>query len=63
MTQSLTVGQIAQVIGGDVVGSPDAPITGFAPFDVAGPEELTFAVDDKRRTARTRRRSGHALRW
>jgi len=48
MTQALTVGQIAELLGGEVVGDADAPISGFAPFDVAGPGELTFAADDKR---------------
>jgi UDP-3-O-[3-hydroxymyristoyl] glucosamine N-acyltransferase len=51
MTQSLTVGQIAELIGGDVVGNADAPIGGFAPFEVAQPGQLTFAVDDKRLAA------------
>ena len=61
MTQSLTVGQIAEVIGGDVVGNADAAIGGFAPFDVAGPEELTFAVDDKRLSAIGQSKAGAVI--
>ena len=48
MTPSFSVGQIAECIGGDVVGNADASIVGFAPFDAAGPEHLTFAADEKR---------------
>lgn len=47
-TSPLTVRQIAEWVSGDVVGDEQAEIRDFAPFESAGPGELTFAVDDKR---------------
>lgn len=40
----LTVREIAEMVGGEVVGDGDVIIRGAAPFDHAGSDEITFAV-------------------
>ncbi len=43
---SFTTAEIAKLIAGEVVGDPNAPLTGFAPADHAKPGDLTFAEND-----------------
>jgi UDP-3-O-[3-hydroxymyristoyl] glucosamine N-acyltransferase len=40
----LTVREIAEMVGGEVVGDGDVIIRGVAPFDHAGLDQITFAV-------------------
>jgi UDP-3-O-[3-hydroxymyristoyl] glucosamine N-acyltransferase len=40
---SFTVAQLAEIVGGQVVGDASLPITGFAPADAAQAGHLTFA--------------------
>ncbi len=40
----LTVREIAELVRGEVVGDGDVIIRGVAPFDQAGPDEITFAA-------------------
>jgi UDP-3-O-[3-hydroxymyristoyl] glucosamine N-acyltransferase len=47
MAPSLTLPQIAQMTGGHLVGTGPDRITGAAPFEAAGPEEITYAGDAK----------------
>ncbi|MBW1896901.1 MAG: UDP-3-O-(3-hydroxymyristoyl)glucosamine N-acyltransferase, partial [Deltaproteobacteria bacterium] len=52
----LTVREIAELVRGEVAGDGDAIIRGVAPFDDAGPDEITFAVtpDYKKRLVETK---------
>jgi len=43
---SFTAAQIAQLLGGEVLGDPSLVLTGFAPADRARPNELTFAENE-----------------
>ncbi len=47
-TETFTVSQVADWVGGDVCGDGDRVLSGLAPFDAAGPTDLTFALDEKR---------------
>ena len=47
-TETFTVSQVAEWVGGQVCGDGDRALSGLAPFDAAGPADLTFALDDKR---------------
>jgi UDP-3-O-[3-hydroxymyristoyl] glucosamine N-acyltransferase len=47
MTLSLTLPQIAEMTGGRLVGERPALIKGAAPFEAAGPQEITYAGDAK----------------
>lgn len=47
-TETFTVNQVAEWVGGDVCGDGDRALSGLAPFDAAGPTDLTFAMDAKR---------------
>ena len=42
-----TLGELAQRIGGRVVGDPSTPVERVAAVDDAGPGSLTFAVDER----------------
>lgn len=44
---SARVGEIAQLLGGDVVGDPEAMISGIAPVQEAKPGELSFISNKK----------------
>ncbi len=44
---SLTIDKVAELIGGSVEGDATVRVCSIAPMDTAGPDELTFAVDDK----------------
>ncbi|MGH7215701.1 MAG: UDP-3-O-(3-hydroxymyristoyl)glucosamine N-acyltransferase [Nitrospiraceae bacterium] len=43
----LTLGQIHEVVGGELVGPPDATVTSLASFEEAGPNDLTFVTGDR----------------
>jgi UDP-3-O-[3-hydroxymyristoyl] glucosamine N-acyltransferase len=43
-----SVGEIAQRVGGRVVGDASVPVEGIGAIGDASPRQLTFAVDDKR---------------
>lgn len=43
----ITLKQIHDVVGGELVGSPEATITSLAGFESAGPNELTFVTGDR----------------
>jgi UDP-3-O-[3-hydroxymyristoyl] glucosamine N-acyltransferase len=43
----LTVSQIAQLLNAELVGSGDAEVVGVSAFDIAGPNQITFAADTK----------------
>lgn len=43
----ITLRQIHQVVGGDLVGSPDAMVTGLTSYEAAGPNDLTFVANDR----------------
>jgi UDP-3-O-[3-hydroxymyristoyl] glucosamine N-acyltransferase len=51
----LTVREIAELVQGEVAGDGDVIIRGVAPFDDAGPDQITFAVtpDYKKRVVET----------
>jgi len=42
----LTTGELSQLVGGRCEGSLDRRITGVAPLDTAGPEQLSFYRGD-----------------
>jgi len=50
-SHTVTAEQVANLIGGHLVGDGDKSLSGFNPFDKAGSEDLTFAVDEKRLAA------------
>ncbi|MDP2384685.1 MAG: UDP-3-O-(3-hydroxymyristoyl)glucosamine N-acyltransferase [Nitrospirota bacterium] len=43
----VTLAQIHHVVGGELVGSPQASITSLASFEEAGPNDLTFVTGDR----------------
>lgn len=43
----ITLAQIHTVVGGELVGSPQASVTSLASFDEAGPNDLTFVTGDR----------------
>jgi UDP-3-O-[3-hydroxymyristoyl] glucosamine N-acyltransferase len=43
----ITLTQIHHVVGGELVGSPQASITSLASFEEAGPNDLTFVTGDR----------------
>lgn len=43
----ITLAQIHHVVGGELVGSPQASITSLASFEEAGPNDLTFVTGDR----------------
>ena len=47
MSLTLTLDQIADLTGGGLVGPGSGTITGAAPFETAGPHEITWAGDAK----------------
>lgn len=48
MNQTLTVQQVAEIVGGIVEGDPRVTISGLAGVDEAGRGQLTFAFDERR---------------
>ena len=57
----LTVGQVAELVGGTVEGDGSVQIVRIASLDEAGPEELTFAADEKRAGLVARSKAGAAI--
>jgi UDP-3-O-[3-hydroxymyristoyl] glucosamine N-acyltransferase len=49
-TSPLTLRQITERLGGETVGEADAPLTGIASLDEAGPGQLTFLANPKFRS-------------
>lgn len=47
MNRIFTLGELAEMLGGAVVGDAEKKIVGVAPTHLAGPEELTFLTDSK----------------
>jgi UDP-3-O-[3-hydroxymyristoyl] glucosamine N-acyltransferase len=43
----ITLAQIHCIVGGKLVGSPEASVTSLASFEVAGPNDLTFVTGDR----------------
>ena len=43
----ISLAQIHAVVGGELVGSPNATVTSLASLDVAGPNDLTFVTGDR----------------
>lgn len=43
----ISLGQIHDVVGGELVGSPQATVTSLAGFEDAGPNDLTFVTGDR----------------
>ena len=43
----ITLAQLHNVVGGTLVGSPQASVTSLASFDEAGPNDLTFVTGDR----------------
>jgi len=44
---TINLGQIAEKVGGKLSGPPESVISGAAPFEQAGPEDITFAEGRK----------------
>nr|WP_314488660.1 UDP-3-O-(3-hydroxymyristoyl)glucosamine N-acyltransferase [uncultured Pseudomonas sp.] len=49
MTQTLTLGQLAEALGATVKGSAALPITGLATLQEAGPQQLSFLANPQYR--------------
>jgi UDP-3-O-[3-hydroxymyristoyl] glucosamine N-acyltransferase len=43
----ISLGQIHDIVGGEIVGSPLATVTGLASLEEAGPNDLTFVTGDR----------------
>ena len=43
----ISLAQIHKVVGGELVGSPQATVTSLAGFEEAGPNDLTFVTGDR----------------
>ena len=43
----ISLAQIRDVVGGELVGSPQATVTSLAGFEEAGPNDLTFVTGDR----------------
>jgi UDP-3-O-[3-hydroxymyristoyl] glucosamine N-acyltransferase len=43
----VTAGQIAELVGGRLSGDPDRPLTGVAPLDRAGPDDLSLLASGR----------------
>lgn len=61
MERSFTVREVAEWIHGAVEGNADVELRRVAPFDTAGPGDLTFAADPKRAARLPESRAGAAL--
>ncbi|HET9961033.1 MAG TPA: UDP-3-O-(3-hydroxymyristoyl)glucosamine N-acyltransferase [Nitrospiraceae bacterium] len=44
---AVTLGQIQRVVGGELIGSPDATVTGVASLEQAGPGDLAFLSSER----------------
>ena len=43
----ISLAQIHNVVGGEIVGLPQATVTSLASFEEAGPNDLTFVTGDR----------------
>jgi UDP-3-O-[3-hydroxymyristoyl] glucosamine N-acyltransferase len=43
----ISLAQIHDIVGGEIVGSPQATVTGLASLEEAGPHDLTFVTGDR----------------
>ncbi len=43
----ISLAQIHNVVGGELVGSPQVTVTSLASFEEAGPNDLTFVTGDR----------------
>ncbi|MDY6914263.1 MAG: UDP-3-O-(3-hydroxymyristoyl)glucosamine N-acyltransferase [Planctomycetota bacterium] len=59
--QTLTIRQVAELIGGDVEGDDSARIAAVASLESAGPAELTFVVDGKHAARLSESKAGAAV--
>ena len=44
-SRSLTLAEIAEAVGGQVAGDPQRAVSGAAPFEAAGADQISFAAD------------------
>jgi len=61
LTRARSLGDLADHVGGRVVGDRDRPIRGVATLDLAGPEELSFLTNVKYRKLAAESRAGAIL--
>ncbi|WP_312936387.1 UDP-3-O-(3-hydroxymyristoyl)glucosamine N-acyltransferase [Pseudomonas sp.] len=61
MTQTLTLGQLAEALGATLKGSEALPITGLATLQEAGPEQLSFLANPQYRKYLETSRAGAVL--
>ena len=52
---------LAQLVQGELRGDHNLTVTGAAPLDKAGPQDITFALDDKHLAAVARSRAGACI--
>ncbi len=60
-TRRLTAGQIAELVGGELIGNEEVVIAGVAPLDRAGPGDLSFLAFAKYLPAFRESRAGVVL--
>src|SRR5262249_2418218 len=58
---SFTLAEVAQVVGGRVVGTRDLRLKGTESLERAGPEEISWIADSKRAEEAERSRAGAVL--
>ena len=46
MTPNKTLKELAEYLGGKVLGDENCKVDGLAPLDAAGPDKITFLVRD-----------------
>jgi len=56
-----TLGELAATLGAKLEGDPDRRVTGVAPLEAAGPEQISFLIDARYRPAAEASRAGALL--
>src|SRR5206468_4185504 len=56
-----TLGELAKTLGATLEGDPGRRVTGVAPLDAAGPEQISFLIDARYRPAAETSRAGALL--
>jgi UDP-3-O-[3-hydroxymyristoyl] glucosamine N-acyltransferase len=56
-----TLGELAKTLGATLEGDPGRRVTGVAPLDAAGPEQISFLIDTRYRPAAETSRAGALL--
>ena len=56
-----TLGELAATLGAKLEGDPDRRVTGVAPLETAGPEQISFLIDARYRSAAEASRAGALL--